>query len=144
VNFVYDDGGRAEAGFEGEVRDCVARSFAIATETPYTVMYNLLNAATKVLNQVDGRSHGNARKGVSRKTRDYVMEHLGWEWIPLVKVGVGCKVHLREEELPKGRIVARVSKHCVAVIDGVVHDTYDPSQGGTRCVYGIYRKKETA
>jgi hypothetical protein len=36
-----------------------------------------------------------------------------------------------------------VSKHYCAVIDGVIHDTSDPSRDGTRCVYG-YWIKETA
>jgi hypothetical protein len=26
------------------------------------------------------------------------------------------------------------------VIDGVIHDLYDPSRDGTRCVYGYYQK----
>jgi hypothetical protein len=67
------------------------------------------------------------------------MESLGWVWTPTMLVGQGCKVHLRASELPKGRLVVCVSKHSVAVIDGIIHDTYDPSRGGTRCVYGYWR-----
>jgi hypothetical protein len=47
-------------------------------------------------------------------------------------------------ELPAGRIIARVSKHFVAIIDGVINDIYDPSRGGNRCVYGYYRPTERA
>ena len=47
-----------------------------------------------------------------------------------MKVGQGCKVHLREDELPSGRIIVSVSKHLTAVIDGGCHDTYDPSRDG--------------
>jgi hypothetical protein len=54
-------------------------------------------------------------------------------------IGQGCKVHLRADELPKGRLVVALSKHIVAVIDGVIHDTDDPSRGGTRCVYGYFQ-----
>jgi hypothetical protein len=46
---------------------------------------------------------------------------------------------LKADELPAGRLIVSVSKHLVAVIDGVAHDTHDPSRGGTRCVYGYYR-----
>ena len=53
-------------------------------------------------------------------------------------VGGGCKIHLRADELPRGRLVCKVSRHMVAVIDGVLHDTHDCSRGGTRCVYGYY------
>jgi hypothetical protein len=28
------------------------------------------------------------------------------------------------------------------VIDGVIHDTHDCSRGGTRCVYGYWRKED--
>jgi hypothetical protein len=34
-------------------------------------------------------------------------------------------MRLHPDELPSGRIVARVSKHLCAVIDGVTHDTHD-------------------
>lgn len=42
-------------------------------------------------------------------------------------------------ELPPGRLVVSVSKHLTAVVDGVIHDRYDPSRDGTRCVYGYWR-----
>ena len=35
-------------------------------------------------------------------------------------IGSGCKVHLRDGELPSGRLVVSVSKHMVAVVDGVI------------------------
>lgn len=57
---------------------------------------------------------------------------------PTMAIGSGCKVHLRADELPTGRLVVSVSKHLVAVVDGVVHDTHDPRRGGTRCVYGYW------
>jgi hypothetical protein len=50
-------------------------------------------------------------------------------------------VHLKESELPSGRIIVAVSKHLTAVINGEIHDTYDCSREGTRCVYGYYVKK---
>jgi hypothetical protein len=59
-----------------------------------------------------------------------------------MKIGSGCRVHLRERELPSGRLIVSVSRHMVAVIDGVIHDTHDPSRGGTRCVYGYWREAE--
>lgn len=55
-------------------------------------------------------------------------------------IGTGCRVHLRPDELPRGRLVVKLSRHITAVIDGVVYDTHDPTRGGTRCVYGYYRE----
>ena len=71
---------------------------------------------------------------------DY-MHDLGFEWMATMLIGQGCKVHLRDGELPMGRLVVSVSKHWTAVIDGVIRDTYDPSRDGTRCVYGYWQKK---
>jgi hypothetical protein len=55
-------------------------------------------------------------------------------------IGSGCAVHLRAEELPKGRLLVKVSGHLTAVIDGVLYDTHDCSRRGTRCVYGYFSK----
>jgi hypothetical protein len=55
-------------------------------------------------------------------------------------VGSGCKVHLKEDELPKGNLLVRVSKHLTAVVDGIINDTFDCSRDETRCVYGYYSK----
>src|SRR6516164_288534 len=43
-----------------------------------------------------------------------------------MRIGQGCTVHLARGELPMGRLIVSVSRHVVAVIDGVIHDTHDP------------------
>jgi hypothetical protein len=58
-----------------------------------------------------------------------------------MKIGAGCQVHLRSDELPNGILIVKVSKHLTAIVDGVIQDTHDPSRGGTRCVYGYYIQK---
>jgi hypothetical protein len=58
-----------------------------------------------------------------------------------MKIGQGCKVHLRKEELPSGRLIVSVSRHLTAVIDGVIYDNHDCSRDGSRCVYGYYMKE---
>ena len=71
------------------------------------------------------------------------MKELGFEWVPTMQVGKGCKVHLKADELPKGKLIVSVSKHYTAVVDGVIYDTHDCSRNETRCVYGYYTLKET-
>jgi len=56
-----------------------------------------------------------------------------------MQIGSGCRVHLRADDLPAGRLIVKVTHHLVAVIDGVIHDTHNCSRGGTRCVYGYWR-----
>jgi len=132
MSYQYNDGGRAEAGFKGDTGDCVTRAVAIATGKPYKEVYDLAN-------QLAG-SKESARLGLSKKTTKALLEHYGFIWEPTMKIGSGCQTHLKQSELPSGTIVVKLSKHICAVIDGVIHDTYDPSRDGTRCVYGYWRK----
>jgi hypothetical protein len=141
VTFRYNDGGRAAAGFKGTTGDCVTRSIAIATGTPYRQVYDELSALGKeerIGARKTRRSH--ARTGVYRETiRKYLLSH-GWQWTPTMQIGQGCRVHLRADELPRGRLIVSVSRHLTTVIDGVIHDTFDPSRQGTRCVYRYYSR----
>jgi hypothetical protein len=45
---------------------------------------------------------------------------------------------LRADELPPGRLIVLVHRHLVAVIDGVIHDTYNSGGKGHRPVRGYY------
>lgn len=146
MQFIFNDGGRSAAGYKGTTGDCVCRSICIATGLPYQEVYNRLAAGNK--NQRKGKhtrsSDGKqtASKGITVQRKwfkDYMLE-LGFQWIPTMFIGQGCKVHLREDELPKGRLIVNVSGHMTAVIDGILHDTYDCSRDGTRCVYGYFLK----
>lgn len=130
MEFIYDDGGRAAAGYKGMCGDCVARSIAIAAERPYTEVYTALSdvqAQQRVNRKKQRRSARNGINTTSAAFKRY-MASIGWIWTPTMYIGSGCKVHLRDGELPMGRLVVAVSKHYTAVIDGVVHDTYDPQR----------------
>jgi hypothetical protein len=141
MKFVEDDGGRAAAGFKGKADDCVTRAIAIATGKPYRETYDALNALAK--NERPSkrkRGRSSSRTGVHRNVTQEYLKSLGYEWTPTMQVGQGCKVHLRADELPTGRLIVKISKHVCAVIDGVLHDTHDCSREGKRCVYGYYSK----
>jgi hypothetical protein len=139
MHWIYDDGGRAAAGYRGLTRDCATRAIAIATGLPYQEVYDRINAAAareRRGSRKRGISH--ARTGVYGPTMRRVMQSLGWQFRATMHIGSGCTVHLRDGELPSGHLVVNVSKHFTAVIDGVIHDTHDPSRNGTRCVYGYW------
>ena len=139
MKYEYNDGGRSEAGYKGSTGDCVVRAISIASQRPYQEVYELVNsyASNEYKSRVSKKS--NARTGVRKSTIRKMMQDLGFVWTPTMKIGSGCKVHLVESELPEGRLVVQVSKHITAVLDKVIHDTYDPSRDGTRCVYGYWR-----
>ena len=141
VRFIRTDGGRAAAGYVGEAGDCVARAVAVASGRSYQEVYDALSVGCRGQRLTRGRQRSaSARNGVdtSRKWFKDYMRSLGFRWVPTMQVGQGCKVHLRAEELPSGRLVVAVSKHYVAVLNGIIHDTFDPSRNGTRCVYGYW------
>ena len=140
MEWVYDDGGRSRYFKAEHVGDCVCRAIAIATGRDYREVYDDINELARG-ERTGKRKRGvsSARNGVYKGTIRKLMESYGWEWVPTMQIGQGCKVHLRAEELPSGPLVVNVSKHTTAVVDGVLHDTYDCSRDGTRCVYGYFR-----
>ena len=159
-NYKYNDGGRAEAGYKGHARDCVVRAIAIATETPYQEVYDDLKKAnqeyadskrTKRAKRIKSKG-ATPRNGNYRDVYQPYLESKGWVWKSTMGIGTGCNVHLHKDELPSGRLVVRVSKHLTSMIDGVIHDTWNPQRGSemvvkngerikkkeTRCVYGYF------
>jgi hypothetical protein len=149
LGFHLNDGGREAAGFKGGAGDCVVRAISIAAQLPYIQVYEDLRLANAVY--AEQRNNKLARrlsaKGASPRNgnhrnvfHDYILGH-GFDWVPTMKVGAGCQVHLLANELPTGRLIVKVSKHLSAVIDGFIEDTHNPSRGGSRCVYGYYIKR---
>jgi len=150
--WTYDDGGRAAAGFKGIAGDCVCRAVAIATGKPYREVYSNLNFIGKFERIKGNARRSSARNGVHKPTTRRFLEVLGWHWHPTMAIGKGTTVTLCEDDLPAGRIIVSVSRHLVAVIDHVVHDTGDPQRAtlvsepgkadriARRCVYGYYNQ----
>jgi len=134
TKFIQTDGGRFDAGFKGEANDCVARAVAIITCRPYADVYKELSRFMK-----DNGQQGSARNGIPNKLTKKYLDALGFEWVPTMHIGSGTTVHLRGDELPSGRIIANVTRHVVAMIDGTIHDTHNPDRRGTRAVYGFWR-----
>lgn len=141
MRFVYSDGGRSKY-FKGTTGDCVCRAICNATGRDYKEVYDMINhlAKSERLTKNNPR-RSNARNGVYRKTEKKVIEEwLGWKWFPTMHIGSGCRVHLREDELPDGELIVAVSGHLTCVKNGVLFDTYDCSREDNRCVYGYWRR----
>lgn len=127
--WVKDDGGRSKYFKAEKVGDCVTRSIAIASGMDYKEVYDELFALAK----------SSPRDGVSRSVIRKYMAAKGYEWVSTMTFGKGVTNHLRKGEVPmQGAIICNCSRHLVAVIDGVVHDTYDPARDGGRAVYGYW------
>lgn len=128
MEFISNDGGRSQY-FKGDVGDCVCRAIAIVTKKDYKEVYDTIKEVTKE----------NPRNGLTKKATKKACEYFGGVWHATMSIGSGCKVHLREDELPKGKLICNLSGHVTCVIDGAIYDTYDPSRGGNRCVYGFWK-----
>ena len=105
TGYVYDDGGRSQY-FTGKAGDCVVRAVSIATGRDYKEVYK---AAAKVIGYTP-------RNGIQHKDTKKVLLHFGGVWHPTMGIGTGCRVHLKADELPTGRIVCNCSRHLATTI----------------------------
>ena len=139
MRFKFDDGGRAAAGYKGNAGDCATRAIAIATGKPYQEVYDAINALIRSKRQTKRIRGASARTGTPKGIEREYLAALGWKWTPTMSIGSGCKVHLKAGEIPMhGRLIVKVSRHLLAVVDGTIHDTYEDQRGGKRCVYGYW------
>jgi len=152
--WVKDDGGRGRPdiarGRRGETNDCVARAIAIATQRPYREVHDALTAATVRYVAVSdsdwarrARRRGgvcvfHADHGVATEVYGPYLKRLGWKLTSTRELPRGKGVHLRADELPRGRLIVALPRHLVAVIDGVIHDTHDCSDEGRRRIQGYW------
>jgi hypothetical protein len=149
--WVRDDGGRKRAGYGAPKKDCVARAVAIATGKSYREVREALVAAThlyakthrnRVAKWITGGRGGrgfNPDKGCYEEVYGPYLKSVGWQYTSTKD----RKVRLRADELPSGRLIVCVHQHLVAVIDGVIHDTYDSGGAGRRPVKGYYTEGQS-
>ena len=128
MKYEYNDGGRS-LYFRTIRKDYdVIRALSIVKDADYLETLRLCERITKSY----------LGDGILKRDLKKVMISFGGEWHPCMSAGTGCKVHLRKEELPNGRIICQLTKHYTAVINGVINDTFDPSRNGSRCIYGYW------
>ena len=71
VEFNFNDGGRAEAGYKGRTGDCVTRAVAIAAQLPYQQVYDRLaegNATQRVTKRMN-----KARRNVKKQQAEVLV-----------------------------------------------------------------------
>lgn len=118
MNFVWNDGGRAESGFVGSAGDCVTRAIAIATGRAYRDIYQEIGERTKKT----------PRNGVPVSAAAKYLEELGWQRTQLPKLRFVPNL------LPQGAVILHLEKangrsgHFCTMVDHVVHDTWNPGE----------------
>ena len=133
MEFVWDDGGRADAGYVGLAGDCVTRAIAIATGTCYRDIYRALGELSDMT----------PRNGVVNSVAADYLKSLGW----IHTQGRGLR--LMPESLPKGAVIVQLNEpsryrsgHFSSVIDHVLYDTWNPSDDEDFVVTGFWTRPE--
>lgn len=127
LHWVFHDGGRSEY-FKGIAGDCSARAMSIALGIDYKICYDELALQNK--HETGTKS---VRSGISKKGFETVLNRHGWHW-KKAPAFEGRKAKCSDL---CGIVIARQSRHFVAVIDGVAYDTFDSSG---KMVYGYWAK----
>jgi hypothetical protein len=117
TTWVYNDGGRAEAGYKSTAADCVVRAVAIVMEIPYKVIYEDLR------HFLTSRGAPSPRNGIYEEDAHLYLKQMGFRY----KKINGDTVTLHRDQLPKGKVIANLPRHATAVVDGIVNDTFDPN-----------------
>jgi hypothetical protein len=144
--WVKDDGGRRANGYGRSVSDCVARAITIATRKPYPEVFEALKAGaaehvkrwphSKTAGWIKkSRSGGDPANGCYDAVSARYLRSIGWQYTRIRE-----RTFLRADQLPPGRLVVKINRHAVAVIDGVIHDTFDSGGSGRRPVEGYWSK----
>ena len=118
MDFVWNDGGRAAAGFVGSAGDCVTRAIAIATGKKYRTVYDALAKVTCA----------SPRNGVVVGKSESYLHSRGWERYS------ADDTPFDPQTLPDGIVIVQLHKgsrrsgHMCTVIDHVVHDTWNAAE----------------
>ena len=138
MRYAKDDGGREIAGYKGSgVGDCVPRAICIANGLKYRETRGHLD---KLNMEMSGGLDTSTQNGTSTPVSHKFLSDRGWE-VVLTK-GQYLK------DIPqKGTYIACLTRHYVAVIDGVVRDTWDSRKSKrTKCgspkMRGYYKRGE--
>jgi len=84
--YIYDDGGRAAAGYKGDAGDCGARALAIATGMPYQQAYDAINEIAKM------ERGGKRKRGRGRSASRFLGFFVRHLTSAIDKVADGCRI----------------------------------------------------
>jgi hypothetical protein len=133
MQFQKNDGGRAAAGYKASTDDSLVRAIVIASQRPYEEIYDRLAEDSKTQRPAWAQLKGDKPTSKifvnanHKWFKDYMRE-LGFDSVSLNNIPGGShNFYLKDGGFPMGRLVVRLGGHYAAVIDGVLHDTYDSS-----------------
>ena len=158
LEYHYNDGGRAAAGFRGKTGDCLVRAVAIATGLPYRDVYHTVSSTMKkhgyrasgnvYLQTQELRKPGMLRVGAVQRL---VLKDYGF-----VKVSLppGPRPTYTQAFQQFGTCIVSTNGHVATLMDGALQDTFDgrtydyPTVAGERKARSVWvqvsRRSETS
>ncbi len=133
IDYRYDDGGRASAGYRGKTGDCVVRAIAICAREDYRAVYETMAEHMK-LNGFAASGNASATRERSRKAprrrgqlsarrvQDRVLEAYGFR---KVRRPAGTRPTYTEAHLRYGDCIVGTTRHMAAIVGGALRDTFD-------------------
>ena len=127
INYEYNDGGRAQAGFKGDAGDCQVRAICIATDLTYKKVYDTI---AKTFKKHDYPQSANVYK-IGRKKpgkrnpriiQDDILKGFGFK---KVKLGKGSRPTYTEAYEEFGNCIVTTTKHFTSLVDEALQDTFD-------------------
>lgn len=138
MKWIYNDGGRAKTGYTGFTSDCATRAISIVTGKPYISVYEKINEFAKLGSNWRVRN-STAMTGVYVETIKDVLKYTSQSWV-YVPVKVRATDTLLDT-LPKNGVILVLNSHVCAMIDGVIHDTFNPfAHGNRKILWGFYTR----
>lgn len=128
IDFTFDDGGRADAGFRGKTGDCVTRAIAICGRLDYRTVYREMAAAmaghgyARSANAYLTRRAGRDGRRCPKKIQRDVIARFGFEKVRLPR---GPRPTYTEAHERYGDCIVSTRKHVCALVGGSVRDTFD-------------------
>ncbi len=112
------------------VEDCVKRAIALAANMDYRIVQRELNRYKRVTGAESYNSGYNPHRYIENVLKGEKLVFSAKEGERRMTGGEFCR------QYPKGRYVLNMPGHFTACIDGVIYDTWDPSE---KIVYTAYK-----
>jgi len=131
--FTLNDGGRSHSKRPKQRNDCVVRALVLTTGMSYDDVYDVL----RIVARRKSGQRFDLRGFLEATGNQFHNSHFDWKSYPAIKgyprldLGTFCRRN------PTGTFIVKVSKHVLAVIDGVAID--DAPISHKRCVYGSWQ-----
>lgn len=113
--------------FKNKVADCSIRAISLIENKPYNVTFRELSEYA-------------LERGLMPDSVESIESFLDDKYIRTCYKYMALKKFI--DEHPRGQYLVTMRGHITAVIDGVVYDTFDPSERIIKCAWYVPKTKE--